>query len=56
MNRRDFLKRATVTAMAGYLYGCSRSEQKQSLKRPNILICIADDASYSHMALMAARG
>lgn len=43
------MKKAAVTALAFNFYGCSRRATKQTNVRPNILICIADDASYPHM-------
>lgn len=43
MNRRDFL----AAGLAGVLSGATRTRAEE--RRPNILLCIADDASYPHM-------
>jgi arylsulfatase A-like enzyme len=47
MNRRQFLKALTLTASSLTINGCL--SQKPQKSRPNILFCIADDASYPHM-------
>ncbi len=48
MNRRDFIK-TTLAASAIGLQHCSGGETLAE-GRPNILFCIADDASYPHMS------
>lgn len=46
MNRRQFLKKASLAMLTFSVYGCSRTKPPS---RANILLCIADDASYPHM-------
>ncbi len=48
MKRREFLQRAAAAASALGLAACSR-EAGRSWKSPNILFCIADDATWQHM-------
>ncbi len=47
MKRRDFLATLTTAALSYMIYGCNSNNGKAP--RPNILFCIADDASYPHM-------
>ncbi len=54
MRRREFNKKALLFAMGmGFAAsGCNekmKKASKTSRKRPNILFCLADDASYPHM-------
>jgi len=51
MNRRSFLKSCAIAGISVGIAGCeeSFSAKKSAAKRPNILFCIADDASYPHM-------
>jgi N-sulfoglucosamine sulfohydrolase len=46
MDRRQFLK---SSAMAGALSACNIRTNRSSERRPNILLCIADDVSFPHM-------
>ncbi|MBD3266949.1 sulfatase-like hydrolase/transferase [bacterium] len=52
MRRRNFIRQATLGAAAASFLGCGTVEKRQaarqSAKRPNILFCIADDASFPH--------
>ncbi len=45
MQRRFFLKTMSAAALSWGLAGCS----KPKTRKPNILFCIADDASFPHM-------
>ena len=47
MKRRDFLATLTTATLSYMIYGCNSNTAKVS--RPNILFCMADDASYPHM-------
>lgn len=47
MKRRDFLKTLSIAALSTIAYKCNSNSNKSS--QPNILFCIADDASYPHM-------
>ena len=47
MKRRDFLAAAATTSLSYMIRGCSSSSMQSP--RPNILFCIADDASFPHM-------
>ena len=46
MNRRGFLSALMTTTLSYMLMGCNRDRKAAT---PNILFCIADDASYPHM-------
>ncbi len=47
MNRRKFLETSLKASLACAAYGCAH---KTSKSKPNILFCLADDASYPHMS------
>ena len=57
MNRRAFLKSSAIMGLSIGITGCGETLSKKPSKakpkvprvRPNILFCIADDASYPHM-------
>ena len=49
MKRREFLHRAAAAASALGLSACARAPETGA-KRPNILFCIADDATWQHMS------
>ena len=51
MNRRFFLRSCAIAGVSIGITGCTESfsTKKSAAKRPNILFCIADDASYPHM-------
>jgi len=49
MQRREFLQRAAAAASLLGLSACTR-QGEVSPKRPNILFCIADDATWMHMS------
>jgi len=53
MKRREFLKTLTTAAISLSVPGCLT--KKSAKKRPNLLICIADDASYPHMGAYGCR-
>ena len=46
MKRRDFLKTITSATFSFLTVGCTKTTTES---RPNILFCIADDASFPHM-------
>ena len=52
MNRRSFLKNAMLAGAALGVHGCNGNNlfSSKSQKRPNILVAIADDATYMHMS------
>lgn len=47
MKRRDFLTSLAAATCSYMVYGCNSGSEKAP--RPNILFCIADDASFPHM-------
>ncbi len=49
MNRRDFLKTSACAGLGVALVGCGNRGLQSISRRPNILLAIADDASYPHM-------
>lgn len=55
MNRRQFLRNTFAVTLTYSLSGCNEAgkglfkKEKNKRQRPNILFCIADDASYPHM-------
>ncbi len=55
MNRRQFLRNTFAVTLTYSLSGCGGAgkglfkKEKNKQPRPNILFCIADDASYPHM-------
>ena len=50
MKRRQFFETAAYTAAAIGFSSCTGTSKK-TVSRPNILICIADDASWPHMGI-----
>ncbi len=52
MKRRAFLLMMTIAALSFMAIGCENSGH---ISRPNILFCIADDASYPHMGANGCR-
>jgi len=50
MKRREFLKTATGVGIAAIGLSGQIASGAKTAKRPNILFCIADDASYPHMS------
>lgn len=50
MNRRTFLRLTTSSLLGAGFLGCSARTPQRAGKRPNILLAIADDASYPHMS------
>ncbi|MCK4965737.1 sulfatase [bacterium] len=53
MKRRDFLKTLSIATLSTIAYGCNSNSDESS--RPNILFCIADDASYPHMGAYSCK-
>ncbi|HCK99275.1 MAG TPA: heparan N-sulfatase [Candidatus Marinimicrobia bacterium] len=51
MNRRDFLKNASLAALAFSMQRCKNDKPGTSgTPPPNILFCVAEDVSYPHMS------
>ena len=53
MKRREFLQALTTATLSLGVPGCAT--KKSAKIRPNLLICIADDASYPHMGAYGCR-
>lgn len=57
MNRRDFLKKAGVTAAVFAMGGCENSLQQASSKdKPNVIIIFCDDVGYADVGVFGAKG
>ncbi len=54
LSRRNFLRSAALTAAGSALAG-ARAASETTRSRPNILFCIADDASWPHMGAYGCR-
>ena len=50
MNTLSRLFTGSLILLTGMVISCTNSGMDSSFSRPNILICIADDASYPHMS------
>jgi len=57
MNRRDFLKKAGLTAAALAFSGCESSlRQASSIDKPNVIIIFCDDVGYADVGVFGAKG
>lgn len=50
MKNNNFLTVIALLSAVGILSNCSMNQPTQSKKKPNILFCIADDATWKHMS------
>jgi len=57
LNRRDFLKKASLAAAAFALNGCGSSfKQASRIDKPNVVIIFCDDVGYADVGVFGAKG